>query len=175
MKKYNITLPLRKAKIDEAFVMKLIAEYLGGTCEISSAYEDKFLHIDIWWNSPKGGRIAIDVKGIKNPIGCKDGKSDDTQWIEIKNNYGYDGWIYGKNNYIAFRTFTTVIFVKTEKLRELTDYYNVKAQPITYSTKENKSPYVPFYMPYCRYGKDEMTYKVPTTHLVKMAHFIIEF
>ena len=106
----------KKGLIDESFVMDAVKHTLGGEVEKSSRNEDVRDHIDFWWDSPKKGRIGIDVKGIKkNNRGDK--KLDDSiQWLELQGVTGYPGWLYGKAEYIAFRTFTKIIFVKRDRL-----------------------------------------------------------
>ena len=62
---------------DEHFVREATEKTLGGKCWESTENEDKYDHIDFWWNSPKKGRIPMDAKGIKKNsrmfTGCQDG------------------------------------------------------------------------------------------------------
>lgn len=154
---------------DEFYVMEATEKTLGGTCFKSNTNEDKYDHIDFWWDSPKKGLIGIDVKGRrKNKRNDKD--YDDTiNWIEILNVKGDLGWIYGKSYYIAFRTNNKIIFVKREKLQQFTEE-KIKGKDLVYETPSE------FYIPYQRkkYGRKDMMIKVPTEDLINISDFIIE-
>lgn len=152
---------------DENFVMEAVQHTLGGECEKSSKKEDMYDHIDFWWNSPKKGRIGIDVKGIKKK-NRKDTDVDDTiNWIEILNVRGNPGWIYGKSEYIAFRTKTKILFVKTTDLQNFATE-KTKGKELVHSNPKG------FYIPYQRYGRMDMVFKCPTSDLEKLADFSIE-
>lgn len=56
---------LIEGKKDELKVGEALTQQCGGNFELSTMYEDIHKHIDIWWYSPKKGRIGIDVKGIR--------------------------------------------------------------------------------------------------------------
>jgi hypothetical protein len=153
--------------IDETFVMEAITHTLGGTCEKSSREEDMHQHIDFWWNSPKKGRIGIDVKGVKKK-NRQDKEVDDTiHWIEIQNVNGKKGWIYGSATYIAFRTLTQIIFVKTSVLQNWSEY-RVLGKPLVYSNPKN------CYTPYQRWRRQDIVYKIPTEDLINLSDFIID-
>lgn len=152
---------------DENFVMEAVQHSLGGTCEKSTRKQDMYDHIDFWWDSPKKGKIGVDVKGIKKN-NRKDDKVDDTiNWIEIMNVRGNLGWIYGKSEYIAFRTNTQIIFVKTKKLQEFAEE-KTKGKELV-----NKNP-KDFYIPYRRYQRMDIVFKCPTQDLINLADFIID-
>lgn len=153
--------------IDETFVMDAITHTLGGTCEKSLRNEDMFQHIDFWWNSPKKGRVGVDVKGIKRH-NRKDKEVDDTiHWVEIQNVRGNKGWIYGDAMYIAFRTLSQIIFVKTDVLRSLSEE-KVKGKELVYNNPKS------CYVPYQRWQRKDIVYKIPTEDLIKISDFIIE-
>ena len=46
-----------KGRLDEDFVMDAIKQTLTGDVTRASDNEDKYDHIDFWWDSPKKGRI----------------------------------------------------------------------------------------------------------------------
>ena len=153
--------------IDETFVMDAVTHTLGGDCEKSSKEEDMFKHIDFWWNSPKKGRIGIDVKGIKKK-NRKDKEVDDSiHWVEIQNVRGNKGWIYGDAMYIAFRTLSQIIFVKTDVLRTLSEE-KVVGKELVYNNPKS------FYTPYQRWQRQDIVYKIPTEDLIKISDFIID-
>ena len=138
---------LDKGKSSETFVSELLENMCGGTCEKATKEEDKIKHIDIWWNSPKKGRIGIDVKGIKKNHRKDEDFDDSIHWIEIMGVTGYKGWIYGEMDYII----------------------NIAGKPLS-----NKCP-SDFYVPYRRYGRMDIVVKVPTSDLMEIAQFILEY
>lgn len=159
---------LKKGKEKELEIALKIEEKLGGKCYPSSTYEDTSYHIDTWWHTPKKRMLGIDSKSIKKNS-REDKDVDDTiNWIETKNIKGNKGWIYGRNDYIAFETLTNVIFVKTQKLRDLTDFHNISKKEIASKLPEE------FFIPYRREGKQDVIYKVPTSLLVELSHFIMD-
>ena len=152
---------------DENFVMEAVQNTLGGKCEKSTPKEDRFQHVDFWWDSPKKGRIGIDVKGIKKK-NRNDSEYDDTiHWIEIKNVNGENGWIYGNSEYIAFRTNTKIIFVKNTVLQKLSEDKVVLKDLVFKNPKE-------CYVPYQRWGRKDVVYKIPTCDLINISDFIID-
>lgn len=156
-----------QGRADENFVMEATEKTLGGKCYKSSRKEDMFKHIDFWWESPKKGLIGIDVKGVKkNNRGDKE-KDDSIHWIEIQNVRGNPGWIYGESEYIAFRTFKNIIFVKTTKLQEHSKEH-VDLTNIRHSNPKG------CYIPYQRYQRLDIVYKIPTEDLIKICDFIID-
>jgi hypothetical protein len=159
----------KKGLIDESFVMDAVKHTLGGECEKSSKFEDIRDHIDFWWDSPKKGRIGIDVKGIKKNS-RSDKKPDDTiQWLELQGVTGYPGWLYGKAEYIAFRTFTKIIFVKRDRLLSFA-LEKVKDKDVVYDTP--KECYVPYKRK--KWGRDDLSLKALTSDLEEIADFCID-
>lgn len=152
---------------DENFVMEAVEHTLGGKCEKSSKNEDMYDHIDFWWDSPKRGRIGIDVKGIKKH-NRKDSEVDDSiHWIEMMNVRGNLGWVYGKAEYIAFRTLKKILFVKLTTLQKFAED-KIKGKELVH-----KNP-TECYIPYQRWQRQDMVFKCPTTDLEKLAEFSIE-
>ena len=159
----------RKGLIDESFVMDAVKHTLGGEVEKSSRKEDVKDHIDFWWDSPKKGRIGIDVKGIKKNS-RSDKKPDDTiQWLELQGVTGHPGWLYGKAEYIAFRTFSKIIFVNREKLLSFA-LEKVKNKEVVYDTP--KECYVPYKRK--KWGRDDLSFKAHTSDLEEIADFCID-
>ncbi|MBR6516117.1 MAG: hypothetical protein IKT40_04605 [Bacilli bacterium] len=153
---------------DELFVMEAVEKTLGGKCKKSERNEDMFDHIDFWWDSPRKGRIGVDVKGIKKH-NRKDKIVDDSiHWIEMKNVRGNKGWVYGKAEYIAFRTLTKILFVK------LTDLQKFSEEKINGKEVVNKNP-SEFYVPYQRWQRQDLVFKCPTSDLEQLAEFSIEY
>lgn len=162
-----------KGVSDENFIMEATEKTFGGRCYRSEDYQerlrnDKFDHIDFWWDSPKKGKIGIDAKGMKKN-NRRDNYYDDTiQWLELKGVTGYPGWLYGKAEYIAFRTKTSVIYAKREKLARFAEE-KVKGKKLVYETPKE------FYVPYQRkkYGKKDVMIKVPTSDILELSDFCL--
>lgn len=153
--------------IDETLVMEAVQHTLGGTCEKSTLKEDMRDHVDFWWDSPKKGRIGVDVKGIKKKS-RQDKEVDDTiHWIELLNVQGNPGWIYGKSTYIAFRTKKNILFVKTKLLQDFANNKVIGKEIVHANPKD-------FYIPYQRFGRKDMIIKVPVSDLEELADFTIE-
>ncbi len=156
--------------LDEAFVMDSVKHTLGGDVEKSTPSEDRYDHIDFWWNSPRKGRIGIDVKGVKkNNRG--DSKRDDTiHWLELQGVSGKPGWLYGKAEYIAFMTFAKIIFVKRDRLLSFA-LESIKGKDVVYDTP--KECYVPYKRK--KWGRDDLAFKARTEDLEKIADFCIDY
>jgi hypothetical protein len=85
--------------------------------------ENIYSHID--------GKVSFTTQTIETHIGTdiKDRKSikrgqaknDRYLWIEIINDYGFKGWLYGKAHYIAFKQATQWLFVWREDLVKLVE------------------------------------------------------
>ena len=157
-------------RLDEDFVMDSVKHTLGGDVTRASKYEDMNLHVDFWWDSPKKGRIGIDVKGM-NKSNRKDSEYDDTiHWLEIQNVNGNDGWLKGKADYIAFKTSDRIIFVNREKLLNFA-LEAIKDKEVVYDTP--KECYVPYKRK--KYGRDDLTLKALNSDLINLADFCIEY
>ena len=91
--------------------------------------------------------ISVDIKDRKS-IKRGQAKNDDLIWIEIRNPYGFNGWAFGKANYIAFKQEKEWLFVWREDLVKL-----IKEKVEKVFVKEN-----PIYKLYNRKGsKDILT------------------
>lgn len=157
-------------RLDEDFVRDAITYTLGGKTTRASKKEDVVDHIDFWWDSPKGGKLGIDVKGL-NKSKRSDSSFDDTiHWLEIQNVNGKPGWLCGKANYIAFKTFSKIIFVKREKLLNFA-LDAIKGKEVVYDTPNE------CYVPYKRkkWGRDDLSLKVTNDDLIKLADFCIDY
>jgi hypothetical protein len=149
--------------------MEAVSKSLGGDCSKGTDKEDKEDHIDFWWDSPKKGRISVDVKGMKKNKRTDKEYDDTIQWLELQNVNGGPGWLYGKAEYIAFRTKTKIMFVVREKLLSFA-LEVVKDKEVVYDTPKD------FYVPYKRkkWGRDDLSFKVPTSDLEKLTSFCID-
>lgn len=159
---------INNGRKDEYFVARLLEECCGGTCEESTTDEDKYKHIDIWWNSPKAGRMGIDVKGLKKNK-RNDSEVDDTiHWVEIQGVTGHKGWIYGEMDYIAFMTKTKVLFVRPKDLYGIILFKIAGKQLLSVCPNE-------CYQPYRRFNRNDIILKVPTLDIEGIAHFKLDY
>ncbi|MCD8206616.1 MAG: hypothetical protein LUD72_01620 [Bacteroidales bacterium] len=155
---------LIEGKKDEEFVAQLLESTCGGRTSPSSADEDKYQHVDLWWDSPKAGRLGIDVKGVKRNTRHDSGKDDSIHWLEIQGVTGMPGWIYGDSVYIAFRTLTDVIFVRTDRLREWCEKVVANKDIVDKCPQE-------CYVPYRRLGRKDLIFKCPTEALRDLSQY----
>lgn len=158
-----------KGKLNEYKVGENLIKACGGTYEFANFQEDTQQNVDIWWYSPKKGKLGIDVKGIKkHHRSDDDSEIDDTiHWLEIVNTQGKKGWIYGKMDYIAFMMKTKILFIKPENLYGMI-LYGVVGKDISL---ENNN--LPFYQPYRRKNRNDIIIKVPSADLEKISAFTI--
>ena len=95
---------------------------IGGKCTPSEKKDDIYKHIDVYWNGKLDGKeyknIGFDVKGLRKSKRSDLLPDDTIEWIELKNVQGYDGWIYGKADYIAFECLNDWIVISRKKLIE---------------------------------------------------------
>lgn len=156
-----------KGRLAEDFVMDSIRLTLGGTVERGTKSEDIKDHVDIWWNSPKKGRIGIDVKDVKKNNRNDENCDDTIHWLELTNVKGEKGWIYGKADYIAFRTFSKIIFVERKKLIPFALECIKNKETVNYNPEE-------CYVPYRRKNRLDLIVKVKTSDLENIAKFCID-
>lgn len=157
-------------RLDEDFVMNAVKHTLGGEVERSSKYEDVYEHIDFWWDSPRKGRIGIDVKGVNKGKRSDKTFDDSIHWLELQNVQGKDGWLKGKAEYIAFKTSTKIMFVKRDRLLSFA-LESIKGKEVVYDTPNE------CYVPYKRkkWGRDDLALKALNSDLEKLADFCIEY
>lgn len=75
--------------------------------------EEQFKHID--WHSVIG---TIDVKAMKRVTRNSELQTEYI-WIEFMNIAGYDGWLYGKQDWVAFEQVNGFLFVRRGRLAKL--------------------------------------------------------
>lgn len=160
---------LIKGKLNEIKVGEYLVKACGGTYELADFYDDTQNNVDIWWNSPKKGRIGIDVKGVKKNHHRDDDDhyDDEIHWIEIVNTQGKKGWIYGNMDYIAFMLKKKILFVRPSDLYGLV-LYNIVGKELVFANEN-----LPFYQPYRRNNRNDIIIKVPSTDLEQKSVFII--
>lgn len=143
-------------------VMEITKKAFGGDVEKATEKEDMEKHVDFWWDSPRRGRIGIDVKGIKK--NDKKEEDDSFQWLEFTNVKGNPGWLYGEEEYIAFKTFTQIVYVKREVLKDYAEKKMGNKKPVNYRPDE-------YFVPYTRskWGRYDVVIKVPMSDIIELA------
>lgn len=90
----------------------------GYTVIPSTVKENKISRIDYFLekNSQKKG---FDVKSRKKVCAYDKDYNDDWTWVEFKNGDGFDGWLYGEADYIAFEKENYFLIVDRISLKNL--------------------------------------------------------
>lgn len=145
-----------------------------GKCEKSTVREDKNSHVDFWWETPKWGRIGVDVKG-RNKWKRSDKCYSDIHWIEMKNVYGGKGWVYGNETYVAFCTRYGVAFVRPQRLIEIYDEKVDKSVLYDYNPMKLYAQYTRSrYLNPNGKPKDDLTFAVEDSLLIEKSDFILD-
>lgn len=153
--------------IDENIIIELTKKHFGGTIERSTKEEDIDMHVDFWWVSSEGKRYGFDVKGKKKNKRSDDKKSDEVNWIELKNVLGNPGWLYGKSVYFVFIIGEKAVYVSKKDLINLVNKNIIKNKIVHENPLE-------FYTQYQRKGRKDIIIKVPNNDLISISKHIIE-
>lgn len=144
---------------------KEIAKKQGYKVKKATKKENKRLHID-FYITKDGCTSGVDVKTVG-----KNGFS-----VEISNNFGYAGSIFGEAKYMGYISRNTIYLVDREKLLEMV-LKNIKGEDVYQSDAFYTIEY-PYYRLYTRnqkYGwNDEFIY-VPSIDMIGLATEIWRF
>jgi hypothetical protein len=132
----------------------------------SSVNDNKYNHIDCFIKRSIN-QYSIDVKARKRKNRKDNKKFDDEIWIELKNIYGYDGWLYGKQDLIAFEQKSNFIVVNRLSLVEIVQ------QKIS-NAKSVSSPSHALYNLYTRSGRSDLLTVIKRDDLYKANYKIWE-
>ena len=128
----------------------------------STNEEDRLLHIDYFATHPVLNKeISFDVKAHKKLNRHDKEGTNDFIWLELKNNYGYKGWLHGKANFIAFETGDSWLIVNRIKLINLVKLKCKDLKP--QRTKE-------VYKVYRRYGQKDAVVLALTEDIKQIAN-----
>lgn len=106
----------------------------------------------------------VDVKGLKKIDRTDKEYNESWHWIELKNNAGNDGWLYGQADYFAFETLNYFIVVDKMKLQLFINKHVYKNKIF----KEKKP-----YKIYQRKGKQDQITIINSLDLCHIADSII--
>ena len=103
-------------------------------------HQDMIEHWDIGIITPNNKQILIDVKGLKKKNRNDNYYNDTEHWIEMKGITGYDGWVYGKSDYIAFECFEYWLLVDRKELAILAEELTKDGKIVyeTYQARNNR-------------------------------------
>lgn len=150
---------------EREFAADLVKKY-GGSCRFASEMEDIYGHIDIWWHAPNGGRFGFDVKGARKNRRTDKRVDYSIQWIETQNVNGRKGWLYGKEDYVAFEGERDWIVVALPALQQLIKDIGADENHIVRSNPK-------LYQYYQRSGRKDIIIKVATIDLMNVARILI--
>ena len=154
-------------KAEDRFAEVFVKNFPNTKVRTSTLYENKNMHIDVIC-SRGNTTVTFDVKEQKKLHRYDDKPSDVYTWVELQNNVGNKGWVYGEEKYIAFEKGNEFIIVEREKLLNL--ILEKKQEPIVFENRILKP-----YMQYQRKKYDNLDISVLTPYddLYKIAHKVI--
>lgn len=145
---------------------KRLIEQSGFTAKHANRYQDSRCHVDftIW----RGKWVAtVDVKALKK-INRRDKTYDtSTVWVEWKNVCGYNGWLYGDADYIAFERPKAFWMVKRQML------FDLAMQTVDFSFRVTK-PSDAINALYSRKGRKDELSRIKTRDLYSSIAWIIQ-
>lgn len=149
---------------------KNIEKIFAKECLINAIFstkeQDQMEHWDVKGICEKisDKELKFDVKSQKKNNRHDKNFSSELTWIEGKNVYGYDGWIKGKANYIAFEREKIWLIVNREQLYKLT----VK-KLFENGNKKGKGKY----LIYTRENAKDVITQIPFTDMEEIEHYKI--
>ena len=151
---------------EEAAMKALAHNYPECLISHATEEEDMYDHIDLWITNPvTGKRKSVDVKD-------KDEGRGVFVYLELSNVHGGPGWLYGKSDWIMFKTKDNWIMVDRLALVAAlhTKLINNGGYPILYNKRE-----VGYFQAYSRktYGRKDIMIKVPLEFILSVSYKII--
>jgi len=140
---------------------------LGFIVEKSSKQQDIYDHIDYYITSPDGNVLSVDVKARKRS--ARNSNFTDDIWVELKNVRGNTGWLYGKQDLIAFDTSEHFIMVARA---DLSGYIE---QVIDFNQPLVNSPRDAFHRLYQRSGRQDQITIIKKQELQNLPHTILPY
>lgn len=154
---YSLTKPFfeKGKELERAFASDLTRE-CGGSARPSSKGDDKYKHIDLYYQSPIEGvrECSIDVKGARKKSRSDADVTYDATWLEFINGEGNVGSLCGKEDYLVFEGKDGWYMTRRANLLERTK------SKITDPTIYNVNPHEYFKL-YQRKGRSDLIVMVP--------------
>jgi hypothetical protein len=96
-----------------------VFQHAGWTVEPATKQQNIMEHWD-YKVSKDHKQLLIDVKAEKRIARSNTSTNNQWVWLELKNNAGYDGWLYNTHaDYLAFQRGSVFYLVTPAKLREV--------------------------------------------------------
>lgn len=154
--------------VEEKFMNALKNKFKGCNVYSSTKWENQNKHIDVKFILEEC-KVTFDVKSEKKVSRSDSDASKDFTWVELQNNFGGKGWLYGSEKYIAFEWDDSFIIVDRKKLLDLT---NTKKIPGLIFDKDE-------FVPYCQYqrkkwGNNDICVLTPIADIIEISHMIIK-
>ena len=130
---------IEDGKESENLFMFLFAKKNGIPCKPSTQKQNTVEHIDCFC-----GDWTFDVKGQRKKKRKTDDFCDDQILLEIKGVTGFDGWLYGKAEYIAWETSDSFLIFRRQ---DLVNHYEANEhlyEKINRPNKKDLFVWVPF-------------------------------
>lgn len=140
---------------------------LGFIVKKSSKKQDMYDHIDYYITSPDGNESSVDVKAKKRS--ARNANFTDDIWVEITNVRGNSGWLYGKQDLIAFDTGEHFVMVTRDTLRGYIE------QVIDFDLPYVTSPINAHHRLYQRTGRQDEITIIKKQELTHLPHTIIPY
>lgn len=137
----------------------------GFNVKKSTVREDIYNHIDLFLIR-NGKTHSFDIKAQKRVSRSNSNYSDEIIWIELKNVNGNSGWLYGKQDFIAFEQADCFIVVNRLSLVDYIESFINNDLPYVNSSKDA------LYKLYQRNGRKDCITQIRTSDLYKLKHKI---
>ena len=154
--------------VQDKFIELFDKNYPNTKIRQATLFEDKNQHIDVICKRGNT-EVTFDVKEQKKIHRYDEKPSNEYTWVELQNNFGGKGWIYGKEKYLAMEYNNSFIIVERQKLLNL--IVENKKEPILY---ENKilTPYMQYQRK--KYDNNDISVLTPYKDIINIAHNIIK-
>ena len=123
---------------------------LGYKIKSSTDLENKIKRVDFYLEKD-GDTKGVDVKARKKICASDKNYTDHWTWVEFRTADGYNGWMYGEADYIAFEKKDYFLVVNTKSLRKLAESLIDKSKEYVKRCEEAK------YRIYQRRGEEELS------------------
>lgn len=143
-------------------------------CEKATKQQDMHEHWDYILTNKKS-QITIDVKATKKGRRSDSEPNDSLVWIEFKNCYGNDGWLYSPADCIAFQVNEGFVIVNRKHLIPMCEKLVGKTKDeIDYKMAGSKTKFYDLYTRHKRSGTKDVITKIKKEDLLSVKHILVE-
>ncbi|MGI9850157.1 hypothetical protein [Vibrio vulnificus] len=122
-------------------------------------------HIDFYLYRD-GKQYSVDVKAMKRISRNSINKDEDAIWIEFRNVRGNNGWIYGKQDLVAFEFDSYFVLVKR---KELLDFVTVSLNSFTKVVSSSRHALFNLYQ---RRGRQDLITRIKRDNILALKNKI---